>query len=271
MRLSVRHRTTYRFSAPQARVIQLARLTPANCSGQAILSWDLSASADVRLRPGRDGYGNAITMLYVDGPLDELVIEAAGEVLTQDQAGVVLNAPEPLPPTVFLRGSDLTQPDDAIRALADAAGQAGADPLTRMHGLMRLIGARMRYDTAATDVARSGADALRLGHGVCQDLTHIFCAAARLLDIPARYVSGHLFQRDAPAEQGAAHAWAEAWIEGLGWVGFDAVNGISPDDAYVRVAVGLDYREAAPLAGARVGGGEERLEVSIRVDQAGRR
>jgi len=271
MRLSIRHRTCYRFSAPQSRVIQLARLTPANSGGQAILSWDMTVSADVRLRPARDGYGNAVTMLYVDGPLDELMVEAAGEVLTQDQAGVVRNAPEPLPPAVFLQESALTEGDEAIAALAETAREAGDAPLPRMHGLTRLIGARMRYDTGGTDVERTAAQALGLGHGVCQDFTHIFCAAARRLDVPARYVSGHLYQRDTTVEQTAAHAWAEAWIDGLGWVGFDAVNGISPDDAYVRVAVGLDYREAAPLAGARVGGGDERLDVSITVEQPGRR
>jgi transglutaminase-like putative cysteine protease len=271
MRLSIRHRTCYRFTAPQVRVIQLARLTPANSGGQAVLSWDMTVDSDVRLRPARDGYGNHLTMLYVDGPIDELMVEVAGEILTQDQAGVVRNAPEPLPPTVFLRESPLTHGDEAIAALADAAREAGVRPLEQMHGLMRLIGARMRYDTGGTDVERNASEALELGHGVCQDLTHIFCAAARRLDVPARYVSGHLYQRGTSDDQTAAHAWAEAWIEGLGWVGFDAVNGISPDDAYVRVAVGLDYREAAPLAGARIGAGEERLDVSIRVEQTGRR
>lgn len=268
MRLSIRHRTTYRFDLPQQRIVQLARMTPNSSGGQAVLSWDLTVDCDARLRPARDGYGNAITMLYVDGPLTELVVEVAGEVLTEDRAGVVRTA-EPLPPMAFLRDSALTRADDAIVALAREAHDAGSGTLERMHALMRLLAERVAFETAGTDVERGAAEALALGHGVCQDFTHIFCAAARAIDVPARYVSGHLFRRDGANEQPAAHAWAEVCVEDLGWVGFDAANGVSPDDAYVRVAVGTDYREAAPLAGARTGGGGERLDVAIRVDQVG--
>ena len=102
-------------------------------------------------------------------------------------------------------------------------------------------------------------EAYGAGHGVCQDFAHIFIAVARRLAIPARYVSGHLFRRDGAHLQPAAHAWTEAWVDDLGWVAFDPANGISTDDAYVRVAAGLDYRDASPIAGARVGGGAEAL------------
>lgn len=273
MRLHVRHRTTYRFDAPQARLVQLARMAPASHAGQAVLAWDLTVDCDARLRPARDGYGNHLTMLYVDGPLTELTVEVAGEVLTEDRAGVVRGGAEPLPAGVFLRETALTRPDAEIAALAQAAGDADGGGLGRLHALTRLLGGRMRFDAIGTAVGRSAADALGQGHGVCQDFAHVFCAAARLLDIPARYVSGHLFRRGerdgGSGEQPAAHAWAEAYVEGLGWVGFDAANGICPDDAYVRVAVGLDYGEAAPLSGARTGGGAERMDVAVTVSQAG--
>lgn len=95
----------------------------------------------------------------------------------------------------------------------------------------------------------------------------MFVAAARLTGVPARYVSGHLFRRDGSHSQAAAHAWAEAWIEDLGWVGFDPVHGVSPDDAYVRIGCGLDYRGAAPVAGARSGGGAEELTVEVEVSR----
>jgi len=100
---------------------------------------------------------------------------------------------------------------------------------------------------------------------VCQDHAHIFLAAARVLNIPARYVSGHLFRRDGAVAQQAGHAWVEAFVEGLGWVAFDPANGICTDDAYVRVAVGLDYGDASPTTGRRRGGGEECLDVEVRV------
>lgn len=85
---------------------------------------------------------------------------------------------------------------------------------------------------------------------------------------PARYVSGHLFRRDGQEQQPAAHAWTEAHVAGFGWVGFDPANGICADDAYVRVATGLDYSGAAPLSGARTGGGEENLSVDVRVSMS---
>lgn len=268
MRLLVRHRTTYRFDQPQQRLVQLARLTPDSSPGQTVLSWDVEVNCDARLRWSRDGYGNRLTMLYVDGPVDALTVTVSGEVLTEDNAGVVGAVPEPLPPQVFLRESALTETDAAIRALADEARHAGPVRLDRLHALMRSLTARMRFDTGNMDVTRSAAQALERGHGVCQDFAHLFVAAARTLDVPARYVSGHLFRRDGATEQTAAHAWAEAWVDEIGWIGFDPTNGICPDDAYVRVAVGLDYREAAPLSGARVGGGREMLDVAVSVVQA---
>ena len=94
----------------------------------------------------------------------------------------------------------------------------------------------------------------------------MFIAVARELGIPARYISGHLFRRDGAHVQEAAHAWAEAWVGDLGWVAFDPANGISADDAYIRVACGLDYRDAAPVAGARSGGGAEHLAVEVAVN-----
>ena len=109
-------------------------------------------------------------------------------------------------------------------------------------------------------------DALAAGRGVCQDHAHVFVAAARHLGHPARYVSGYLMLDDR-VEQDASHAWAEVWIEGLGWVGFDVSNGISPDERYVGVARGLDYRDAAPISGVRFGSGEEELHVSVQVQQ----
>jgi transglutaminase-like putative cysteine protease len=109
-------------------------------------------------------------------------------------------------------------------------------------------------------------DALEAGRGVCQDHAHVFIAATRLLGYPARYAGGYLMMNDR-VQQDAGHAWAEAHVEGLGWVGFDVSNAISPDARYVRVATGLDYREAAPVSGMRFGAASESLDVSIQVQQ----
>jgi transglutaminase-like putative cysteine protease len=100
---------------------------------------------------------------------------------------------------------------------------------------------------------------------VCQDHAHIFIGAARERGIPARYVSGYLMMNDR-IEQEATHAWAEAHIEGLGWVGFDVSNGICPDPRYVRVATGSDYRDAAPVTGISIGTADQVLTVGVAVE-----
>ncbi|HEX8445400.1 MAG TPA: transglutaminase family protein [Sphingomonas sp.] len=267
MRLSIHHRTTYRYSQPQARLIQLLRMTPSSHVGQHVVDWRIDVDRDARLRYRRDGFGNETAMLYVEGPVREITLIVQGEILTEDTAGIVQGANEPLSPLVFLRGTPLTETGPDITAFAQEM-LGLADPLERAHALNRGIGERMRFDTGAMDVERSAADAFAAGHGVCQDMTHVFIAAARALHMPARYVSGHLFRRDGASDQPAAHAWAEAYIDGIGWVGFDPANAICPDDAYVRVAIGLDYREAAPVSGARTGGGLETLDVGVHVGRA---
>jgi len=267
MRLSVHYSTTYTYAEPVRRVIQLLRVEPLSFAGQSVLDWRVDVDQDAKLREGRDGYGNITHMLYVDSAVSSLSISIAGRVLTEDKHGIVQGLPHDLPPEIFLRSTPLTQPGAAIQALADACDGKGGE-IERLHRLVGRIHAGLRFDTAATQVETLAEQAASEGHGVCQDFAHVFIAAARLANIPARYVSGHLFRRDGNHEQQAAHAWAEAWVEDLGWVAFDPVNGISTDDAYLRVACGLDYRDAAPIAGARAGGGDERLTVEVRVSDA---
>ncbi|HEY0626405.1 MAG TPA: transglutaminase family protein [Allosphingosinicella sp.] len=265
MRLSVQYRTSYRYSEPARRVIQLLRLTPHSFRGQNVLDWRIDLGVDARLRESRDGYGNIIHMLYIDKPLTELTVTVSGKVLTEDRAGVVDGLPGDLPPEVFLRPTRLTEGGKPLQDFAAALEAEGGTRLERLHRLTSTIKSRMSFDTGKTVPDTTALEAFDAGHGVCQDFAHIFIAVARLSRIPARYVSGHLFRRDGKVIQEAAHAWAEAWVENLGWVAFDPTNGISADDAYIRIAAGLDYRDAAPFAGARRGGGNEELSVDVQV------
>jgi transglutaminase-like putative cysteine protease len=267
MRLHIRHSTFYRYAEPVRSVIQLLRVTPASFTGQTVLDWRVDVDCDARIREGRDGYGNIIHMLYVDRPVRDLGITVTGRVLTDDEMGVVRGLPIDLPPQVFCRQTALTETGDSLGGFAEEAWNAGAVTLDRLHFMSSALHQRMRFDTSATEVETPAEEALAAGHGVCQDFAHIFIGAARRLSIPARYVSGHLFRRDGSVLQEAAHAWVEAWVEDLGWVAFDPTNGKCADDAYVRIACGLDYRDAAPIAGARRGGGAEELVVEVAVRQ----
>ena len=135
-----------------------------------------------------------------------------------------------------------------------------------LHQLSALVHAAIAYQIGETSAETTAEQALTRGAGVCQDHAHTFIAAARLLGIPARYVSGYLLM-DGQIEQQAGHAWAEAHVPGLGWVGFDVSNAISPDRRYVRVATGADYRDAAPVTGISLGAGQAGLSVQLAVQQ----
>ncbi|SMF64094.1 transglutaminase family protein [Allosphingosinicella indica] len=265
MRLAVQYDTRYRYDTPPKRVVQLMRVTPLSFSSQNVLEWRIDVDCDARLREHRDGYGNIVHMLYVDAEIDHLAVTVSGRVLTEDSAGVIAGLPHDLPPAVFLRETALTHPSAGIRGLAHALEAKGGPTLDRLHRLNAALHERLTFDTDNTDPGTTATEAFDAGHGVCQDFAHIFIAVARTMGIPARYISGHLFRRDGAVHQPAAHAWTEAWIDGLGWTAFDPTNGISADDAYIRVAGGLDYREAAPFVGSRNGGGGESLAVEVEV------
>ena len=267
MRLTIDHRTTYRFSAPQARLIQLLRLNAEGTHEQSIASWNVHVDCDARFRRGRDGFGNRTTMLYVDGPVESIEITVSGEVLTNPSDGVVHGAHEPLPPALFLRETALTTPDAAIRAFARDV--ATADPRETLTTLNDAVHRRFLLAGGRPVAGQGVATTFRNETATPRDLAQLFVAAARTLDIPARYVSGYspaCLDGDAAP---APHGWAEAHVAGVGWVAFDPCTGRHADEAYVRVAVALDSAGAAPVAGSRLGEGEEELDVDLHVDEAG--
>jgi len=174
-------------------------------------------------------------------------------VETEDNAGVIGRHSGHLPLWSFLRQTPLTRPGAKLRGLLrDLPATDTRKPLDFLHALSHLIRERVVYETGRTTSRTTAEEAVGQGAGVCQDHAHVFIGAARASGIPARYVSGYLMMNDR-IEQEATHAWAEAHVEGLGWVGFDVSNGISPDPRYVRVATGSDYRDAAPVTGISFG------------------
>lgn len=270
MRIRVAYDTTYTYERPARALIQALRLAPREHAGQRVPRWRVRVEADGRLRRGEDAFGNILDTFYLGAPLAKLVVSVAGEVVTTDTAGVLSGLNEPFPPAAFLRETELTEADGAIRDLAEGVrSKAASDTVSLLHDLMGEVKARMRFDVGQTDAKTTAAQALALGHGVCQDLSHVMIAAARRLGVPARYVSGHLLRSETP-DQEAGHAWMEAWADGVGWIGFDPTNAVCPTEAYVRIATALDYLGAAPVRGSRSGGGGEVLDVRLRVEDGGR-
>ena len=263
MRIHLDHASTYEYERPAEGVVQALRIQPWDHDGQHVVRWRADIDADGVMRQRRDAFGNCLHLFFADQAVRSLTLRVTGEADVRDMAGVVSGAPEPFAPAIFLRTTELTTPDEALRdwALATPDGPM----LERMHALMGRLHATMDFDTEATNVATAAAEAFAHKRGVCQDYAQVFVAAARLLGAPARYVSGHLAR---PDEQEAAHAWAEVFVPDLGWVAFDAVNGVCAGESHLRVAVGLDYLDAAPMRGARRGGGAERLSVVVHARDA---
>lgn len=264
MKLKISHRTEYSYDTPVYYALQRLRLFPMSGHAQTVLSWSLAiegAREEVRFT---DHFGNDTRLVSVGGEPRTISILAEGEVETIERAGIAGPHRGYAPLWFFRQETGLTAPDEALRALA-ADFADGAD-LDRLHGLLARVAETIAYEPGTTTVETSAAEALAAGRGVCQDHAHVFIASSRLMGFPARYVSGYLTMDDNPRQE-ATHAWAEAHVEGLGWVAFDPANGISADERYVRLATGRDYRDAAPVSGFRLGSANEALAVDITVEQ----
>lgn len=270
MRLAISHSTSYRYEPATSGVIQVLRLTPRNHDGQYVAQWRIDVSTDARLYLHEDEFGN-VTHVMTQGVIEDLVINVEGLIETHDTGGVLRGTIERFPPGLFLRPTPLTTGDAPMKEFARGVRADTQGTLEFLDLLMNRLGAHMSVATDPAAVATSAAEAFALKCGVCQDHAHAFIGCARLGGVPARFVSGHFLRGPGALEQHEGHAWAEAFVPDLGWVGFDPAHGTRTTEAHARVAIGLDYLGAAPVRGTRYGGGAETLTVSIRVDQAGRR
>ncbi|RQR63965.1 transglutaminase family protein [Burkholderia sp. Bp9002] len=320
MRLAIRHISRYQFDDQVTHVLHRLRLRPQSGPGQTVRAWQVTIDGVEPTLSYADGLGNRIELVRHDrGAKPEIVIVAAGVVETQDRAGILGQTEGYAPPWIFERETALTKAGDQVRALADAL-PIEQRSLDALHWLMTEVHGRIAYAPNAPDAPVDAETALQSGEGTSRDHAHAFIAAARVLKVPARYISGYVLadsamQRIADAKQHgggareeeealalqsgegmqqalgashasqaqgmpqlapgaqhqaaaltqppAGHAWAEAYVEGLGWVGFDPFMNRCPDERYVRIAVGLDARDAQPVTGF----GAQPLGVDISVVQ----
>jgi transglutaminase-like putative cysteine protease len=260
MRFSILHRTHYRYSAAVLYSIQQLRLTPRDEPHQRTLRWRVKTPETTT--SSRDAFGNLMHTLTLTRAHDAVAIEARGEVeidpLHEGRLEDVGGSP---PPLSFLAATPLTAADAAVRDLT-ARHWRGSN----RHALLDLaqaVAAAIDYKPGATEVTSTAAEALSLGSGVCQDHAHVFIAACRLRGVPARYVSGYVHPGDAP--HAASHAWADAYVDGDGWISIDVTHRRFASDNLCRLAVGRDYATAGPVRGVRVGGGDESLEVRVNI------
>lgn len=264
MRFSIHHFTRFEFDRPSGHSIHDVRLTPKPASGQRVVSWRIEG-------PGKrsdwtDGHGNQVTTFSVAQAHQSVEIDVTGvyEYSGADQWLRYAETPM-LPAPFWLRNTGMARHDASFDPMIEGLGERAAERTQRvtvLHELMERVGRRVAYKAGVSTVDTTAIEAYGRGAGVAQDSAHVFIAACRRLGVPARYVSGYLRNDDPELHVGrTSHSWAEAWVPGLDWVGFDPTNGISPRGDSLRVAVGLDYRDAAPVSGRRVGFGDATMTV----------
>ena len=268
MILKIKHETNYEFSEPSNYGVFEARVIPSDNPVQSVSSWSTEISGAEVEANFRDCHCNPVKLASINAPARSLGFIAAGIVETRDKDGILGPDDCAPPPAYYLRETRLTQARDGVRDLASRLGNPRASNVASMHDLSGIVREAIKYEVGATDSKTPAEDAVAAGRGVCQDHAHIFLSAARHMGVPARYVSGYLFVDDR-IDQEASHAWAEVFLAGLGWTGFDIANGISPDDRYVRLSVGLDYGDCAPIRGTRIGSGRSRISERLRVEKVG--
>jgi transglutaminase-like putative cysteine protease len=261
MNLHVRHRSEYHYEPKAARVSLRIKLFPSQFDGQYVRSWSVSVNGDTVEPVYVSGYGDDVALWQSADGVSSIVVNAEGVVESEDMSGVVRDLPRRPPRGVFLRNTRLTEPSVAIRELARNA--ARNDVLSTCHSICDAVNDAIAYRADTTRATTTAAEALEGGVGVCQDHAHVMIAACRSLDIPSRYVTGYMLAGEEETDVLETHAWAEAFVQELGWIGFDPSNALCPTDRYIRLACGLDADDAAPIKGHVVG--ETAISLSAEV------
>lgn len=271
MKYKIHHRTLYRYADPVRHSVHELRLAPRSGPMQTVSGWQLAVPGN--LSEARDGFGNIVHHFTLAAPSDSIAITASGEVecwpLAANGDAGFCDAPVQgeirVSPLYFRTGTPLTTAPPELAAFAAPYLAAGHETPALL-ALAGAIAERVRYQPNTTEVGTSAAQAFALGSGVCQDQAQVMVACCRAFGIPARYVSGYFY--DPAATEMASHAWADVCLDVARerWCSIDVTHRCFTDTRHVRLAVGRDYRSAAPIRGIRQGGGAEILEVAISID-----
>lgn len=266
MQLKVSHSTEYSYDEPVHYALQKVRKRPLDSTVQRVESWDVMVEGGKIEASYVDHYGNHVDLVSADPGTQKLILTSSGMVETLDATGVLGKVYGRAPLWHFSQATELTRAGPRIEGLAEEVLSKQSNVLDGLHELSAAVLKAVPYQAGHTQAETAAEEAVGIGHGVCQDHANIFISAARIHGLAARYVSGYLMMNDR-VDQDASHAWAEVHVDSLGWVGFDVSNGVSPDERYIRVAVGRDAHDAAPISGLRHGSATESMIVSLQVQQ----
>jgi transglutaminase-like putative cysteine protease len=278
---SIRHLTRFRYSQPISESIMETRMNPRSDSNQHCLSFSLSVSPRTRVFSYRDHLGNNVQHFDIPGEHNQLVIVAESVVEQQVQPDV----PHFLSPDAWSSLDELIDSGDywemllpsvfalETPALTMLAKQMGVsrrdDPLMLVRELNQRLFDYFDYEPRSTRVDSPIDEAIISGKGVCQDFAHAMIALLRSVRIPARYVSGYLYRSREDHDRStpdATHAWVEALLPHLGWVGFDPTNNLIAHHRHIRTAIGRDYADVPPTHGVFRGSTASELYVAVHVE-----
>lgn len=272
MKWEIFHRTRFTYATPVRDSFNEVRLQPVANEQQTVDSFLLKVLPAARLRHYTDFYHNIIHHCEIPEPHTALTVESHARVTTHPSPALAADAtPFPLArideALRWERSYDFLQPSRFVdttpetwRLALDALGET-PDTWQAALALMRFVHTQLKYEPASTSVHTHMKDVLAQRRGVCQDFAHVLLGLCRAVKIPARYVSGYLATESASA----THAWTEVLIPDLGWRALDPTHNCQPGETYVKIGVGRDYADVAPVSGHYVGNTQRSLEVSVQI------
>jgi transglutaminase-like putative cysteine protease len=278
-RLAVTHRTTFHYAEPVRDSVNTLHLEPRTFPYQKTISAMVSVLPATRVGRFTDLFQNVTHHFELPDPHSKLEIESRISVH---------NLPLAIPAESYSATAEAYS-DSAIqeriwpyrhesprvsrspgvwRHALDATNGMTA-VYAQARAIMEWIHSEFRYEPGATDVKTHLDESFALRRGVCQDFTHVMLGMCRAIDVPARYASGYLYNgpKDTLVGAQASHAWCEVYLPAAGWIGFDPTNNTLADERYVKVAVGRDYEDVAPVEGSYRGTGHCHLEIQVEVEK----
>lgn len=271
IRLSIEHRTGYRYDAEVRGSKNEARMAPAETSYQRIVEQSFAASPAPSYRSTyRDYFGTIVEAFEIRDPHAGLEVTSRTIVESDPQREVEPaggpNEASSDPTVEYRYSSPMVVPDAEVGLLARQL--RGSDERATVANILAWFAAEMTYEHGSTEVGTGIGEVLRARRGVCQDYAHLCIGLLRLCDVPARYVSGYFAPRELEIGErvdSESHAWVDVFLEGHGWWGVDVTNAQATGSRHVRIGAGRDYSDMIPFQGVHLGEARQELSVAVEI------